>query len=393
MSRLQLPAGLQHQPSEVETRRFDRSLGKFRARWAPGMVSSDADKLLSDLRWRSHLLMKTLSEPHAPGAKARRLQFEFMDAAEVNAVAAPCRGDRFIVSMTTGLVQAAYRAAYATLATPDRFPSVGVAGKEVERSGDVARLVFGPCDPAGTTTWDDDRALLPSAAFTPVLPRCAIRQEFAHFIASALLQFVLYHEFYHAWHGHALHLRQRGVRHRLFEHTGKRATRHAGLLHLLECDADQMAALRVAGELVSGNVMLAALRFDQFPLEARLEGLAFMLSVLFHLLATTPRSLKEFAGLDHPHPEVRYWCAKSAAEAQLRQPEFNVASLWDPAVKAANASLADLWRASGHRMKEFPATREDVETIVGEANRLTRDSSKLREELRDFWATQMLAIP
>jgi hypothetical protein len=117
------------------------------------------------------------------GRKIRR-EFALYSATDINAFVARHK-DTYVLGLCAGLCRALRSIAYALLSHPNMFRDVGDPSKEQHEDIGLQFLF---------ARWP--------AAELPVRPRCSSRALYAEAMISAMIYYVMHHEFLHMYYGH-----------------------------------------------------------------------------------------------------------------------------------------------------------------------------------------------
>jgi hypothetical protein len=362
------PAG---QPSKTDEMEFDLAMLTKGGRFDIAAHDDDVQDCFFDLRWRGKILLDRLVEPPQT---FDRVVFDFTQEVAPGACVAK-RNGRCYIGISYGFVKRLYEITYALMCLPDVLPDLGNAAASPATEREVADVVFGAHRAFGGPPRPLVYSQPPSLALAELDPVDLDRRYAAHGLAGTALQWILYHEYFHASSGH-LDLAQQVTGDALFSfEEGDRPPRlSVDVAHLIEADADRRAAWRAADEVLNRGLMLNALARDQLTVNQHLEGWALVNTAVFWQLSGGERQEQILdRPTSHPHPEVRFWFTFGRFEQHLKDNAGDLVERYHRDVNRSIKTLRRLWRLAGREGDVFIPDERRTETIIEEGNRLNRE--------------------
>jgi|GEM_PF-6948583 len=361
------------QPSEEDLTFFHSRMLADGGRVDDRRFENEASDCVLDLSWRANLLLQRLQYPEV---KTDKTIFGFVENSRIDGYCRIVDGVA-LLGVSMGLVQRMYETAHALMCLPDFLPAIG-AGEQTPsdgRRGEIARALF----PKYPMHGREPRTLVdadpPSLVFAGVASDDAKRRWAAHGLAGVFLQWTLYHEWAHAVSGHvALYDDIFGAEpgHLCLHEAEERAADDAELLQLIEYDADRRASWRIADELLRDQIMLNALTSGTFDSRQLLDGMNVLVAIFFLSLMIRKETAIVGRRTDHPHPAVRYYGIYGRLQEHFKRDAPAMVDDLDDSVKKSVRLVREVQRWSGSEKDPFEPWKTDIETIIGETNRLNQ---------------------
>lgn len=377
-------------PGPVDVRAFDGALADQGGVFDTRGFCDDVYECVGDLVWRAQSLLNQLQFAEIP--TFTRSLYNIVNHPRVNGYCR-LRDDTAYVGVSYGLVQRTYAAAHAMMCLPEFLPDLGHAPPISENMRvAVAATVF-PANarlgaPPKPTKLDP-----PSTVFAPLVCDNIDRRWAAHAVAGAILQWVLYHEWFHAASGHyTLATQKTGSPTLCLYEFESPSALVPEVGHLLEFDADRRAGWRIADELVGDQMLLTVLKAGTLSLEERFDAWHCMLaSTLLALTDPNDSDIRDRAA-SHPYPGVRFWCLFSRMDTHYKNAAPQHSAGFESSFRRSRDILKALGKFTRRRDDPFNAWIQRNDEIIEEHNRLNdTTSSKLLPLVKPHDVFQILS--
>src|SRR5258708_10071121 len=272
---------------------FDRLFRRMGGR--ADIVPRDSSRLSSLLTWYQQRCRNALPDPS--------FHFHYVNNLRVNAYAA-AHGGLTLIGLNLGTPIAFLKLYETLLSHPGILPDVGDPTKDPIWEADLsnADLQDGMADifPKGVQRITTDQT----------------RATFIHHCTQFAMDFIYWHEIFHALCGHLGYRAARCGEQAGFAELGGRSELSAQTSQALEMDADMQAAV-LTGSIWLEEPLMVGLPFHNA--EEALRTWAFALAVVFIVFDHSNAAIQDYHHATHPHPAIRAAIAFNALRAFARK--------------------------------------------------------------------------